>query len=425
MTPVLGGLTHAEGEAIRALFTELFEQLQCIGREDDGSWTRFAWSRAIEDADAWFDATARGLGLTPSVDRNGNRWAWSDSAATGRAVLTGSHLDTVRHGGSFDGALGVVCGLIAVSIITRRGADGRRLGVVAFADEEGGRFNTPTFGSRLMTGALDVGTVGERADADGVTLLKALREAGLRPEEMGPDEALLEQLDSFVELHIEQGGLLEELDRPLGIATSIIPHGRWRVTLTGQANHGGTTALNARRDPMVPLAELLAAGRRVAEQEDSLVTVGKLQVWPNAPTSISERVSAWLDVRSEHEDALDRVVDRITAAVRTTAAGHGVEVDVEQESRSAGVRFSPALADRIGRALARGGTPPVPMSTGAGHDAGVLAAKIPTAMLFVRNRTGISHAPQEQARVEDCLTGIGALVTALDELRSGEPEERA
>jgi N-carbamoyl-L-amino-acid hydrolase len=419
--PVIASLTHAECETAGELFNELFGQLQAIGRAPDGSCTRLAWSSEIGKANAWFDASAERLDLTVALDRNGNRWAWSDPQDQG-AIITGSHLDTVPRGGSFDGALGVVCGLIATNIVLGRGGEGKGLGVVAFADEEGGRFNTPTFGSRVLTGALDPAALSERTDADGIALFDAIRGAGLCPQEMGPDEALLHRLDSFVELHIEQGTLLEELGQPIGIATSIIPHGRWRVELTGQANHGGTTALGDRRDPMVALSELLAGGRRVAEQEGALVTVGKLDVWPNAPTSIAERITAWLDVRCERDDALDRVVSEIIAAVRATASEHGVDVAVQQESRSAAVHFSPVLAERISRALNRVGIDPVRMATGAGHDAGVLGGKIPTAMLFVRNQTGISHAPQERARVEDCLTGIGALVAALDELRHGEAE---
>jgi N-carbamoyl-L-amino-acid hydrolase len=274
-------------------------------------------------------------------------------------------------------------------------------------------------------GALVPGSVLERADVDGVTLAQALQAAGVDPAGMGRDEAGLRHIESFVELHIEQGTLLQEHDRPIGIATSIIPHGRWRIDLSGEANHGGTTAMDARRDPMVVLAEVLQASRRVAEEQDSLVTVGKVDVWPNAPTSIAERVSAWLDVRADHDDTLDRIVAEIGVAVNTIASDQSVGVQIAPESRTGEVRFSDQLSERIGRALATVDIAPVPMSTGAGHDAGVLASELPTAMLFVRNQTGISHSPAELARAEDCVTGIGALVTVLDELRTEGPGESA
>jgi N-carbamoyl-L-amino-acid hydrolase len=399
------------------LFADLFGRLQVIGRAPDGSSTRLAWSPEASEAAEWFDGAARRLGLAVTVDRNGNRWAWSEPGEPPGAIATGSHLDTVPRGGRFDGALGVVSGLIAASVVLSRKGPGRPLAVVSFADEEGGRFNTPTFGSRLLTGLLAPDTVLERTDGEGVALSAALDEAGLNPAELGPDDVVLERIESFVELHIEQGLLLSELGRPLGIASSILPHGRWRIDLLGEANHGGTTPLAARRDPMPALAELLQASRQLAEDEESLVTVGKLAVWPNAPTSIAERVSAWLDVRSEREDALDTIVGAIDTAVRAVATQHGVEVELEQESRTPEVRFSEPLARRITRALAGVGLEPVTMSTGAGHDAGVLAARVPTAMLFVCNQTGISHAAAELAREEDCLTGIAALTTVLADLR--------
>jgi N-carbamoyl-L-amino-acid hydrolase len=415
------GLTATEQRTARELFADLFGRLQVIGRAPDGSSTRLAWSPEAAAAADWFDAAAGRLGLTVSVDRDGNRWAWSEPGETRGAIVTGSHLDTVPRGGRFDGALGVVSGLIAASIVLSRGGSGRPLGVVSFADEEGGRFNTPTFGSRLLTGSLTPQPVLERTDGEGVTLAAALAEAGVNPAELGRDVAVLERIECFVELHIEQGLQLSELGRPIGIAGSILPHGRWRLDLVGEANHGGTTPIAARHDPMVVLGELLQASRRLAEREDSLVTVGKLEVWPNAPTSIAERVSAWLDVRSDREDALDAIVGEIDSAVRAVADRHGVKVTLEQESRTLEVRFSDVLASRITRALAEVGLEPVPMSTGAGHDAGVLAARMPTAMLFVRNQTGISHAADELAREEDCITGIAGLTAVLADLRGYEP----
>lgn len=417
---MLAGLTPAEHGMAAELFDQLFSELRAIGLADDGSATRLAWSREASLAEAWFDAAAERLGLSLTVDRNGNRWAWTPGDGSAPGIVTGSHLDTVPRGGSFDGALGVVCGLIATSIVLGRGGTGKPLGVVSFADEEGGRFNTPTFGSRLLVGALAPEDVLARADTDGVTLADAVRGAGVRPEAMGRDDAVLRRVDSFVELHIEQGRLLAERGQPIGIATTIIPHGRWRVDLTGEANHGGTTAIGARKDPMLALAAVLQASRRVAEAQDALVTVGKVEVWPNAPTSIAERISAWLDVRSERDAALDRIVEEIGVAVGPIAGQNGVRFQIEPESRTPEVTFSAELAGRITRSLAEAGIEPVPMSTGAGHDAGVLASDVPTAMLFVRNETGISHSPAERAEVEDCLIGIGALATVLDDLRTGD-----
>ena len=390
-------LTLDERERAAELFEELFGALSAIGREPDGdATTRLSWTPEAEDAARWFDAAARRLGLEPRVDRNGNRWAGPDGPAL---VITGSHLDTVPHGGSFDGALGVVAGLIAVHLVNARGATQRPLAVVAFADEEGGRFNTPTFGSRLMTGALDPHDVIDRLDDAGVRLGDALDAAGVRPQELGRDDAALERIEAFVELHVEQGDELGQLDRPLGIAVTIKPHGRWRVDLVGQANHGGTTAMASRRDPMLALAELLVATRRVAIDAGALATVGKLEVWPNASNSVPGRVSAWLDVRSDEEGALARVVDRVIDAVTAVAGAAGIEVAVSHESSTPGVEFSESLRDRIETTLAEFDLEPVPLDTGAGHDAGALAARSQPRCCSCAARAGSAiHRPRPAVR---------------------------
>jgi N-carbamoyl-L-amino-acid hydrolase len=413
-------LTPAEEALARSLFEQLFDELAAIGSDPDGGTTRLAWTAEAEQAARWFGATSARLGLETSVDRNGNRWAGAEGAD---AVVTGSHLDTVPHGGRFDGALGVVCGLIAVHLVNRRGPTKRPLSVVAFADEEGGRFDTPTFGSRLAVGELDAHAILERRDAAGVSLRTALRSARVDPERLGRDDAVLERIGAFVELHVEQGMHLWELGQPLGVATTIKPHGRWRIDLTGEANHGGTTAMGWRRDPMLALAELLTSARRAACVDGALVTVGKLEVWPNASNSVAGRVSAWLDVRSDDEAALDLVVADVIRRVRVVAGEHRVEVEAICESRVARVRFSERLRAGIVERLARFGLDVVPMDTGAGHDAGALAAERPTAMLFVRNRTGVSHSPAEAAEVEDCITGIGGLTAVLADL-AGQAESQ-
>jgi N-carbamoyl-L-amino-acid hydrolase len=175
---------------------------------------------------------------------------------------------------------------------------------------------------------------------------------------------------------------------------------------------------------MLPLAELLLAARRAAGNDRALVTVGRLEVWPNASNSIAGRLSAWLDVRSDDDDALDRVVADVTRSVRRVAQEHRVDVVTTCESRVARVSFSERLRTGIVEGLARFGLDVLPMDTGAGHDAGALAAERPTAMLFVRNRTGVSHSLAEAAEVDDCVTGIGALTAVLADL-AGQVEPRA
>jgi beta-ureidopropionase / N-carbamoyl-L-amino-acid hydrolase len=413
-------MNPAESAYARELFQELFDELSTIGLDPTGATTRLAWTPHAAAAADWFDRTARRLGLEPQTDRNGNRWAWAGRPTSG-AIVTGSHLDSVREGGRFDGALGVVTGLIAVHTLMRRGELDAPMAVVSFADEEGGRFDTPTFGSRAILGSLDVQAILERRDREGVTLREALSGAGLDPQLLGPDPERLRQIDAFVEVHIEQDTLLTERDLPLALGTKILPHGRWRIDLTGEANHAGTTPLDIRRDPMLTLATTINAAREVATGENALATIGKLQVSPNATNAIPERVSLWLDVRADSEATIERAVERIIAAARDHARTNGVDLEVSRESFVGAVYFSPELRERVAGVLERLGIEDVPMATGAGHDAGALANAVPTAMLFVRSATGASHSRRELASTEDCEIGIGALAEVLAALARGLP----
>jgi N-carbamoyl-L-amino-acid hydrolase len=413
-------MNATESQYARELFEQLFNEISAIGLDSHGATTRLAWTEQAAAAADWFDNSARRLGLAPEVDRNGNRWAWSGEPAPG-AIVTGSHLDSVREGGRFDGALGVVSGLIAVHLLAQRRGDfdGPPLAVVSFADEEGGRFDTPTFGSRAMLGSLDVEAILERRDRDGLTLRAALAGAGLDPSGLGRDPERLRQIGAFVELHIEQDTLLTERDRRLALGTKILPHGRWRIDLRGEANHAGTTPLAIRRDPMLALAAALIAARRVAADEQALATIGKLELSPNATNAIAERVSLWLDVRAEREETVERTVERIVAAAQADADTNGVGLEFSRESFVGAVHFSPQLRARVAAILAAQGIEDVPMATGAGHDSGALANAVPTAMLFVRSATGASHSARELASVEDCVFGIGALAETLAALAKG------
>ncbi|HEY3549062.1 MAG TPA: allantoate amidohydrolase, partial [Propionicimonas sp.] len=366
------------------------------------------------------------------VDRAGNQWAWwGDPDADGPGVVTGSHLDSVPGGGPLDGPLGVVSAFCAVDALRAQGLQPRvPIGVVSFSDEEGARFGVACLGSRVLTGAL----VPERAlaltDGDGTSLADALRAAGRgsRPGGAAGDPVLaadpeaLRRVGAFVELHVEQGRQLTDLREragadgrfAVGVGTGIWPHGRWRVDLCGRADHAGTTPLALRQDPMIGLAELVLAARSAAERHGSLATVGKVRVEPNGVNAIPSRVTAWLDARGAEEDGV-----------------HAVLADLEsfapqQESWTPVTSFDPALVTRAAR-LAGGderGTAAPLVATGAGHDAGILAgAGVPTAMLFVRNPTGVSHSPDEHAERADCLAGVDALTRVLTDLVTS-PEGR-
>jgi N-carbamoyl-L-amino-acid hydrolase len=371
-----------------------------------GGFSRHGFDAAELELREWFMAEAGWRGLDIEVDGNGNLWAWWGAPGSD-AVVTGSHLDSVPGGGAFDGPLGVVSALTAVDTLRAKGFSPRRpLAVAVFVEEEGGRFGVPCLGSRLLTGAIEPATALRLTDPDGTTLADAAELAGFDPDRFGADPARLSRIGCFVELHVEQG---RGLTVPVGVASSILAHGRWRFTFAGQGNHAGTTLMADRRDPMVPASALVLAARRAAVGE-ARATVGRILPRPGGTNVIASTVDVWLDARSP--DGARELVERITEDARRAAAEEGCELTVREESYGDTVMFEPGLRDELSAAL--GGVPALP--TGAGHDAGILAAHVPTAMLFVRNPTGISHAPEEHAEPADCEAGATALATVLEHL---------
>lgn len=401
--------------------TAHLEDIASIGRDaTSGGYSRLAWTAADLTLREWFIGQASGLGLDVETDRNGNIWAWWGDAAASDAIVTGSHVDSVPDGGNYDGPLGIASALTAVADLKQRGVQPRRpLAVACFTDEEGGRFGVACIGSRLAAGVLTPDRARALRDADGVTLDEALRRAGRDPEALGSEPERLSRIGAFVELHVEQGRGLIDLDAPIAVGTAILPHGRWRVDFTGQPNHAGTTRMADRRDPMLGLARLIEAAHREATERDSAshasrATVGKVRCVPNAVNAIPAEVTGWLDARAEDEATLDAMLEAIG---RDLLDLPGLHATIAMESRTPAQHFDPTLSAALAARL--GGAPL--LATGAGHDAGVLAeAGVPAAMLFVRNPTGISHSPEEYAEDADCEAGGAALADVLADLLTAD-----
>ncbi|HEX6344292.1 allantoate amidohydrolase [Umezawaea sp.] len=388
---------------------DLLADIADVGRDAKrGGYSRHAFTPAELELRQWFTAEAARRGLDVRADRNGNLWAWW--GAPGRdAVVTGSHLDSVPGGGAFDGPLGVVSALQAVDLLKAKGfTPTRPLAVVVFAEEEGGRFGVACLGSRLMTGAITPEAACGLTDPDGVTFGEAAHRAGFDPLRMGRDERSLSMIGDFVELHVEQG---RGLDVPVGVASSILAHGRWRFSFTGEGNHAGATLIEDRRDPMLPASQVVLAARRAATG-GARATVGRLVPNPGGTNVIASSVDVWLDARADEDARTREVVAEVVSAAERAARDEGCSLKVTEESYGGTVHFDPELRDSLAAVL--GGVPALP--TGAGHDAGVLAAHTRTAMLFVRNPTGVSHAPEEFASSDDCAAGVVALATTLEHL---------
>jgi N-carbamoyl-L-amino-acid hydrolase len=395
---------------VTATFDRRWAALEPIGRHSGtGGYRRFAWTRADAELRDWFAHEAKTLSLDLTCDRAGNQWAWwGDPDADGPGLAIGSHLDSVPDGGAFDGPLGVVSALTVLEALQQSGArPAHPIGVVNFGDEEGARFGTACAGSRLLTGALSAERALSLRDRDGVAMDEAMRTAGIDADQLGRDDEALGRVGAFVELHVEQGRVLADLDRAVAVGSQIWPHGRWRVEFDGEANHAGTTRLQDRHDPMLALAEVVPAARAAAVRHSGLATCGKIEIEPNGVNAIPSRATVWLDARAADADRVRAIVGDVRAAAEALGGR------VVEESWTGLTQLDTGLVRRLADMLPDAPT----LATGAGHDAGVLAAAgIPTAMIFVRNPTGVSHSPAEFAERDDCLAGVAALAAVVAEL---------
>ncbi len=393
----------------------MWRELQPIGRDTrSGGYLRAPFGSAERECAAWYAEQCEARDLVPEYDGQGNAVAWWRPTETqaGKGILIGSHLDSVDQGGAFDGPLGVVSSFAAIDRMRDAGVEPNRpVGVAMFVEEEGSRFGIACLGSRLATGRMTPDEAAGLRDRDGVGLLDAMVDAGVEPE-LGR-AGWLDDVELFVELHVEQGRDLVHRDVPVGVASASWAHGRWRFDFDGEPNHAGATTMEDRRDPMLTYAMTALAANKQARLSELRATFARVAVEPNITNAIPSRVRAWLDARGSDAGAVQQLVDTIARQAAERADRDGTSVVVTPESVVPTVDFDARLADRLSAMLDN--APIIP--TGAGHDAGILQlAGIPSAMLFVRNPTGISHSPQESADTADCLAGVEALTRVLTEL---------
>ncbi len=391
---------------------------------------RLAWTDEDAATRAWFDRQAADIGLHVERDPAGNLWACPDREPPWWGI--GSHLDSVRGGGRFDGPLGVACAF-EVAAAVAAGAGGVAgvggvaggvppVAVLSFADEEGARFNTPTFGSKALSGRLDLPAVLSRRDDAGVALGDAMRAAGVDPVGIEGAPRWLDKLAGFIEVHIDQTTELAGAGAPVGVVSSLAARTRLEVVLRGRADHAGTTPRSERRDALSAAARLIVGAEDLADDDPTLtVTTSRILARPNAPTTIAAEVRLWIDSRAPGGFA---AIDAWRAALDELALGlsarSGVEIELSVASRTDAREFSPALQASLARASEEvlGHAAPEVVSF-AGHDAGVLAERVPAAMLFVRNETGVSHSPAEDVEVADAAVAARVVERALVALGGG------
>jgi len=382
------------------------EGLLPIGGGPDGT-TRLPWTAEDEAAGRWFREQAAAAGLRVERDPAGNLWAVPDAPPPWWAL--GSHLDTVRQGGSYDGALGVAAAFEV--------AAGARVpvAVISFADEEGARFNTPTFGSRALSGSLDPSVLA-RLDVDGVSLADAMRSAGVDPAGLAAGSEWLSRLRGFVELHVDQTPELEQARRPVGIVRRLVARLRLRADLSGRAGHSGTTPPTERRDALAAAARLIVAAQDLVPEPPLVATASRIEVEPNALTTVPARARVWLDARAPEPEAVRSWRARLERVASEIADRTEVAITLSVESENAGSEFDPGLRERLTRLSGELGEPAREVECYAGHDAGVLAARVPAAMVLVRNPSGVSHSPEEAVDLEAAAFGVELLRRLVEEV---------
>ena len=353
--------------------------------------------------------------MTVRVDHAGNlRGCYPGRLQTAPRLLIGSHLDTVPHAGPFDGILGVLLGLALVELL-----EGRRLSfhieVIGFSEEEGVRFDVPFIGSLAVAGYADDELLA-RSDHAGVSVGSALRNFGLDPSRIG-EARIGDDTLGYFEFHIEQGPVLESLDLPLGIVEKIAGQSRLDLLFEGKANHAGTTPMSVRRDALAGAAEWIGAVEREALATPDLVaTVGNLEVLPGAGNVIPGSARASLDVRHGSDAARREAVSRLLVCAERIAAQRGLVVSPEHRLDQPAVAMDPFLVRELDQAAADTGYHPHRMVSGAGHDAMILARRMPAAMLFLRSPGGISHPPDETVLAGDVTAALETGMRFLEAL---------
>ena len=386
--------------------------------ETPGGLTRTYLTDPHKAAHATVAGWMEAAGMTVRGDAVGNIIGrYEGQSPKAPALMIGSHLDTVRDAGKYDGMLGVLIGIAAVEDLVARGIRlPHAVEVIGFGDEEGVRFAATLIGSRAVAGTLDPALL-DRPDADGITLAEALRRFGLDPARIGEAARHPEEILAYLEVHIEQGPVLEAENLPIGVVTAICGATRQTLTTTGEAGHAGTVPMGQRRDALAGAAEMILAIERLATAHGVVGTVGRIAAHPDAVNVIPGGVTFSLDLRAEDDARRAAALAEISESLAGIATRRGLSLTQETFHDSPAVACDPLWRGRFEAAIASLGLPVCALPSGAGHDAMALAALCPAAMLFVRCKGGISHNPAESVLEEDVAVALTCLTQTLLLLR--------
>jgi allantoate deiminase len=392
---------------------------------EDATGTRRTFlSPPMHDCHREITAWLKAAGAKVTVDAAGNlRGIYAGGQSSAPRLLLGSHLDTVPNAGAYDGILGVI---IAVALL--EALEGRRLPfaieVIGLSEEEGVRFGTPFIGSRALVGRLDEELLNRR-DANGISVRTAIKNFGLNPSEI-PRAALSDDALAYFEFHIEQGPVLESLGRSLGAVEAIVAQTRMQFEFLGRANHAGTTPMHLRHDAIAAAAEWIVAVEREANNHPGVVaTVGQIEAKPGAINVIAAEARVTLDLRHKSDEIRDCAADTVARLAHEIAERRGLTLRQNVLLSQRAVVMDPFLVEQIQEAIRSTGCQPHRMTSGAGHDAMILAEKVPAAMIFLRSPGGISHDPAESVELEDVARALECGLHLLDQLaNSSEFQKR-
>lgn len=397
---------------------EMVEWLAVYGADPEGGVTRLLYTSSWIEAQQAMDRKMRAMGLDTYYDDAGNlfgRLASEDPEAG--TILTGSHVDTVKCGGKYDGAFGIIAGVLALRYLKETyGPPKRNIEVVSLCEEEGSRFPLTFWGSTNITGTAPADHIAQIQDSEGIPFVEAMNKAGFG---LGHYRSpLRKDILSFIELHIEQGAILEREQTTIGIVEQIVGQKRLTIECSGEANHAGTTPMGWRKDALRGASQMIVAIMEAADRRGAplVATVGKIEVEPNVSNVIPDKAAFTLDIRHPQGDVLDAFCEEAVAICFAAAQDRGLQVKVNQHLDVRPVGMDASLLRSIETICQAQGLPYRLMPSGAGHDAQIMAAHYPTSLIFVPSHRGISHNPAEYTSKEDLAAGVQVLIRLLYEL---------
>lgn len=395
---------------------EAIDWLATFGAEPDGGVTRTLYSKHWKEAQQALKAWMEEAGLLTNYDSIGNLFGRLPcSNPNVPTILIGSHVDTVKSGGKYDGAYGIIAGILALLHLKKQyGQPAINLEVVSFCEEEGSRFPVALWGSGMMTGIYSYNDIRDSKDSEGSSFQKAMMEAGFGLSEY----RVRNDIQTFIELHIEQGPTLEKVEKSIGIVKAIVGQKRFRITVNGESNHVGTTSMKWRRDALHGAVNMIHdLYESIKEYDEDLVTsVGQLFVEPNEPNVIPNQVQFTVDARHPNETVLRSFCHQFTEMFKTHAKKRDLDIEVEMWHEVQPAQMDSNLNEMIQSICTSSNIPFHWMNSGAGHDAQLFARVCPTTILFVPSQGGISHSPLEYTSIQDLETGLKVLIQLLHQL---------